>query len=98
MWLSNRGYDYSYLNVTDHAAMINELQRLGNRKAVLVITNNKGYRKPGNQRHPHSWSIAIKNKWSIGFYLKSDNCYAGHLADATRTSAIAEIPEAVTQL
>lgn len=57
-WLSERGYDYSYLNDTDQAAMINELQRLGNKKAVLVTTMNKGYRKPNNNRHPHSWSIA----------------------------------------
>jgi hypothetical protein len=57
-WLSQRGYDYSYINITDHAAMINELQRLGNRKAILVTTTNKGYRKPQNNRHPHSWSIA----------------------------------------
>jgi hypothetical protein len=57
-WLTQRGYDYSYINVTDQAAMINELQRLGNSKAVLIITTNKGYRKPGNVRHPHSWSIA----------------------------------------
>ena len=57
-WLSQRGYDYSYINATDQAAMINELQRLGNNKAILVTTNDKGYRKPGNTRHPHSWSIA----------------------------------------
>jgi hypothetical protein len=57
-WLSQRGYDYSYINITDHAAMINELQRLGNNRAVLVTTTNKGYRKPQNNRHPHSWSIA----------------------------------------
>lgn len=57
-WLSQRGYDYSYINVTDHAAMINELQRLGNKKAVLITTTDKGYRKPDNKRHPHSWSIA----------------------------------------
>lgn len=57
-WLSQRGYDYSYINVTDQAAMINELQRLGNSKAVLITTTGKGYRKPGNNRHPHSWSIA----------------------------------------
>ncbi|WP_346318036.1 hypothetical protein [Chitinophaga sp. YIM B06452] len=56
-WLSQRGYDYSYINVTDHAAMINELQRLGNKNAVLVTTENKGFRKPDNKRHPHSWSI-----------------------------------------
>lgn len=57
-WLSQRGYDLSYTNITDHTAMINELQRLGNSKAVLVTTTDKGYRKPDNRRHPHSWSIA----------------------------------------
>lgn len=57
-WLSQRGYDYYYINITDQAAMINELQKLGNSKAILVTTSNKGYRKPGNIRHPHSWSIA----------------------------------------
>jgi esterase/lipase len=57
-WLKERGYDYSYNNITDHAAMINELQRLGNNNAVLVTTRDKGYRKPNNMRHPHSWSIA----------------------------------------
>jgi hypothetical protein len=57
-WLKERGYDYSYNNIFDHAAMINELQRLGNNKAVLVTTTNKGYRKPNNARHPHPWSIA----------------------------------------
>jgi esterase/lipase len=57
-WLKERGYDYSYNNIFDHAAMINELQRLGNNKAILVTTTNKGYRKPNNARHPHAWSIA----------------------------------------
>lgn len=57
-WLKERGYDYTHNNVTDNAAMINELQRLGNKNAVLVTTINKGYRNPSNMRHPHSWSIA----------------------------------------
>jgi hypothetical protein len=57
-WLKERGYDCSYNNITDHVAMINELQKLGNKNAVLVTTINKGYRKPTNTRHPHSWSIA----------------------------------------
>jgi len=57
-WLSQRGYDLSYMNIIDHTAMINELQRLGNDKAVLITTADKGYRKPDNRRHPHSWSIA----------------------------------------
>src|SRR5450432_836971 len=57
-WLSQRGYDYSYINITDEAAMINELKKLGNDKAVLITTVDKGYRKPANNKHPHSWSIA----------------------------------------
>jgi len=61
-WLSQRGYDYSYINVTDQAAMVNELQRLGNTKAVLITTSDKGFRKPNNMRHPHSWSIVDKEK------------------------------------
>ncbi|MBK7669753.1 MAG: hypothetical protein IPJ32_21980 [Sphingobacteriaceae bacterium] len=56
--LKERGYDISYNNITDHSAMINELQRLGNNNAVLVTTMDKGYRKPNNVRHPISWSIA----------------------------------------
>ena len=57
-WLSHRGYDYYYINIIDQAAMISELQKLGNDKAILITTINKGYRKPNNNRHPHSWSIA----------------------------------------
>lgn len=57
-WLKERGYDLSYTNIVDGVGMINELQKLGNTKAALVTTTNKGYRKPNNQRHPHSWSIA----------------------------------------
>ncbi len=57
-WLKERNYDYSYNNIMDHAAMVNELQRLGNKNVVLVTTTEKGYRKPNNMRHPHSWSIA----------------------------------------
>jgi hypothetical protein len=57
-WLNQRGYDYTYMNITDQAAMINELRRMGNDKAILVTTTNQGYRKPDNRKHPHSWSIA----------------------------------------
>lgn len=57
-WLKERGYDISYNNITDHSAMINELQRLGNSNAILITTIDKGYRQPNNIRHPISWSIA----------------------------------------
>ncbi len=69
-WLSERGYDYSYINVTDQAAMINELQKLGNKKAILVTTTNKGYRQPNKKRHPHSWSIADPIKLTNWFLLQ----------------------------
>jgi len=50
-WLSQRGYDYSYINVFDQAAMINELQKMGNKKAIFVTTTDKGYRQPAHSRH-----------------------------------------------
>lgn len=67
-WLSQLGNDYSSMNAFDCAAMVNELNRLGNTKASLIVTENKGYRKPDNRRHPHSWSIAEPNeliKWLL---------------------------------
>lgn len=67
-WLKERNTDVTSMNITDCSAMINELNRLGNNNAVLMITQNKGYRKPNNQRHPHSWSIVDNNeliKWLL---------------------------------
>ena len=57
VWWLNDGVDYSGMNAFDLAAMTNELKRMGNTKIELITTNNKGRRKPGNKRHPHSWSI-----------------------------------------
>ena len=57
-WLKEEAVDYSLMNAFDFAAMTNELIRLGNTKIELITTINKGYRQPGNKRHPHSWSIA----------------------------------------
>lgn len=56
-WLTERGSDYSAMNALDASCMINELNRLGNKKAALMTTQGKGYRKENNTRHPHSWSI-----------------------------------------
>ena len=67
-WLSQRKADFTAMNVTACSAMINELNRLGNDQATLLITQNKGYRRPTNQRHPHSWSIVDNNeliKWLL---------------------------------
>jgi len=57
LWWLSEGVDYSLMNAFDFAAMTNELKRMGNKKVELMITANKGYRKPDNTRHPHSWSI-----------------------------------------
>ncbi|WP_300659948.1 alpha/beta hydrolase [Fluviicola sp.] len=56
-WMKERNADLTSMNITDCSAMINELNRLGNQQAVLITTQNKGFRKPDNNRHPHSWSI-----------------------------------------
>ena len=55
-WINNRRKDFYDLNVLDIAAFINQLKLLGNNKAELIATSNKGYSKDGS-RHPHSWSI-----------------------------------------
>ena len=57
-WWLKDGSDYSGMNSFDFAAMTNELRRMGSTKIELITTENKGYRKPDNVRHPHSWSIA----------------------------------------
>jgi hypothetical protein len=68
-WLKERKADFSNMNASECSAMINELNRLGNNNATLIITQNKGYRKPDNIRHPHSWSI-VDNDDLIKWLLK----------------------------
>ena len=68
LWWMNEGVDYSLMNSFDFAAMANELKRMGNKKVELMITTGKGYRKPDNTRHPHSWSIVEPKdlvKWML---------------------------------
>jgi hypothetical protein len=68
-WWLKMGVDYSGMNAFDFAAMVNDLKRMGSKKATLITTTNKGYRKPDNQRNPHSWSIVEPNelvKWLLG--------------------------------
>ncbi len=56
-YIENRQVDYACMNVIDSAAMINWLRSKGNKKAELMISSNKGYRKSNATRHPHAWSI-----------------------------------------
>ena len=56
-WIKERGADFSGMNVLDGSAMINELHRLGNEEAALIVTENRGFRRLQNSKHPHSWSI-----------------------------------------
>ncbi|MGL4582427.1 MAG: alpha/beta hydrolase, partial [Flavobacterium sp.] len=67
-WIKERGEDLTSMNATEGSAFINELNRLGNKRAELITTVNKGYRKKNNIRHPHSWSIAdseVLIKWLL---------------------------------
>ena len=68
-WLKERGADFTSMNATECSAMINEVNRLGNQNAELITTQNKGFRKPDNRRHPHSWSI-VDNDELIKWLLK----------------------------
>lgn len=68
-WLKERGADFTSMNSTECSAMINDLNRLGNKNAELITTQNKGYRKPDNRRHPHSCSI-VDNDELIKWLLK----------------------------
>jgi hypothetical protein len=56
-YLDNRNIDFYCINSIDSAAMINWLKSLGDSKAELMITTNKGYRVSRKMRHPHSWTI-----------------------------------------
>ncbi len=71
-WMKERRADYTSMNSTECSAFINELNRLGNNKAELITTQNKGYRKPDNIRHPHSWSI-VDNDTLINWLLAQHN-------------------------
>lgn len=68
-WMKERRADFTSMNSTECSALINELNRLGNNTATLITTQNKGYRKPDNSRHPHSWSI-VDNEELIKWLLK----------------------------
>ncbi len=68
--IENRNRGYYDLNAIDCAAVINTLNMLGNKNAMLVTTTNKGYRKITGNRNTHSWSIADADqtiKWLLQF-------------------------------
>lgn len=56
-WLDNRQTDVLGLNILDATAFINDLRLIGNTRAELIITSDKGYRNKGKTYHPHSWTI-----------------------------------------
>jgi hypothetical protein len=67
-WMKERRADFTSMNSTECSAFINELNRLGNNNATLITTQKKGFRKPDNIRHPHSWSIVDNDeliKWLL---------------------------------
>lgn len=70
-WMKERRADYTSMNSSECSALINELNRLGNKSATLITTQNKGFRKPDNSRHPHSWSI-VDNEELIKWLLEQN--------------------------
>ena len=54
--IENMGRDYYTMNAQDQAALILQLQALGNTHAELITTTGKGFR-PAGTRNPHSWTI-----------------------------------------
>ncbi|MBC7381708.1 MAG: hypothetical protein H7296_01795 [Bacteroidia bacterium] len=67
--MEERGRSINDLNIMDCSSMINSLKLMGNKKALLVISSGKGYRKLTGKRNPHSWSIAESEaviNWLIG--------------------------------
>lgn len=56
-WLNKRRTDVLGLNIIDGTCFINDLRLIGNDRADLILTRDKGYRKATGQRHPHSWTI-----------------------------------------
>lgn len=67
-WMKTRRKDFYGMNAIDAAAIVNELNILGNEAAELIITNDKGYWDNGT-RHPHSWSIVDEAdlvEWFLG--------------------------------
>ncbi|HVE60368.1 MAG TPA: hypothetical protein VNA26_01020 [Chitinophagaceae bacterium] len=55
-WIENRGNDLYDMNALDQSALINFLNKIGNKNAEFINAYGKGYRLEG-RRHPHSWSI-----------------------------------------
>jgi len=73
-WSLDQGIDLYGMNAFDFVALANDLRRLGSNKLQLILTTNKGYRKLGNVRHPHSWSIAEPQglvRWLLSQKIKT---------------------------
>jgi hypothetical protein len=69
MWSAEKCRDIRDANISSVSPMINSLQQSGNKNAIIILTQNKGYRSDG-RKHPRSWSIADPNlvlKWMMKF-------------------------------
>lgn len=71
-YINNRSLDFYCINSIDSAAMINWLKSMGNKRAELIISNNKGYRVRQKIRHPHSWSI-VDSKELVAWLTEISN-------------------------
>ncbi len=64
-WYLNHKMEVTDMNVVDCSAYYRQLKQNQANKVELILTNDRGYRQPGNIRHPHSWSII-----DVGDFLK----------------------------
>ena len=70
-WIEQRNLDYSGMNATDLAGLVNVLRIGGNTEAALITTSGRGVR-PNGMRHPHSWSIFDEDdlaRWLMRFLV-----------------------------
>ncbi len=56
-WFINKHMEVYDMNVTDCSAFYKRMQAVS-KNVELILTQNKGFRKPNDEYHPHSWSIA----------------------------------------
>jgi len=69
-WMENRNRDAYGINSMDASALVGDLRLLGNKKAMHITSQDKGYR-PDGTRHPHSWSI-VDNAELIQWFILGD--------------------------
>jgi hypothetical protein len=56
-WYIDHGMQVSDMNVVDCSAYYRQQKMCSENKVEFIMTQSRGFRQPGNVRHPHAWSI-----------------------------------------